>query len=233
MTTMLKSIRVQWKRLLCICTMLSLSLAVVTFVLADSGRGVTGDHIIEASPVTTDNLSRDSSASMATPRVITAVIQSFTSLRVTIDRTENFPSGIGTPFFYRISHLVAQGATVSNITVTPAGGGACTIEANLDISCDGVLTSLLITYQYSYIPDIQPPIVILNIGGNDTTSIDYTINVTYPSTFIFVGSAPAPDSHTPATRSLVWTLNGAYELQPAIRFWDVNLYGIWLPFVQR
>ncbi len=245
MTIILKSIRVQWKSLLYIFTMLLLSLAVVTFVLADPGREMSGDYphsvdreehdyIIESSPVTIDNLLRDFSAPTATPRIITAVIQSFTALRVSIDRTEDFPSGIGTPYTYHLSYLVDQGATVSNVIVTPTGGGVCSVLANLDISCPtGTLTSLVITYQYSYIPAMHPPIVTLNIGGSDTTSVDYTINVTYPSTFIFVESTPPPDSHTPATRSLVWTKSSAYEFKPAIRFWDVNLYGIWLPLVQR
>jgi hypothetical protein len=244
MTIILKSIRVQWGRLLHIFAVLLLSLAVVTFVRADPGKGMPGDYprrvdreerdyIIEASPVTTDNLLRDSSASAATPRIITAVIQSFASLKVSIDRTEAFPSGIGTPFTYHLSYLVGQGATVSNITVTPTGGGTCTVLSNLDISCSGVLTSLVITYQYSYTPTMHPPYVILDIGGSDTTSVDYTINVFYPSTFTFVESTPPPDSHTPATRALVWTRSNAFELRPAIRFQALDLYGTWLPLAQR
>ena len=189
------------------------------------------DHSHEASPVGSANLSPTITAPMATPRIITAVIQSFERLKVTINRTENFPSGIGTPFNYRLSVLVARGATVTNITVTPTGGGTCNVQANLDISCSGTLTSLVIKYKYSYIPDMNPPHLTLNIGGSDTTSVNYTLNIVYPSTLTYVSANPLPDSHTPATRSLVWTKSAAYELMPAIRFYAMDLYGVWLPLI--
>jgi len=170
---------------------------------------------------------------LATPRIITATIQSFTALQVTIDRTEDFPSGIGTPFTYRLSFLIADGATVSNVNVTTTGGGTCSVLPNMDISCSGVLTSLVISYRYSFTPNLNPPYVFLGFGGSDTTNVDYTVNVFYPSNFTFVESTPPPDSHDLGTRSLVWTQNNAFQFRPEIRFQALDLYGVWLPYITR
>ena len=169
----------------------------------------------------------------ATPRTITMAIESFASFSVTISRTENFPSGIGTPYIYRLSFLVDRGASVSNVTVTPTGGGVCNVLSNQDISCTGVLTSLLIGYQYSYTPTLVPPHILLDVGGSDTTRVDYTIVVTYPSSLTFVDSSVPPNSHNLATRTLDWTLNNAFQLRPVVRFLSADLRGIWLPLVQR
>jgi hypothetical protein len=244
MSIILKSFWVQRIRLASTCTLLFLSSAVVTTVLAASSLGMPGEDLchsdsaerncsVEASPIIIDNLVRNPSVALATPRTITAIIQSFTALRVSIDLTEVFPSGIGTPFIYRLSFLVDRGFTVSDVMATPTGGGTCTVQANLDISCNGVLTRLEIFYRYAYTPTLHPPHVILGFGGSDTTLVDYTVNVEYPATLTFVESTPPPDSHNPTSRSLVWTKSSAFEFRPNLRFQALNLYGTWLPLINR
>lgn len=173
----------------------------------------------------------------------TFAIEQFEGLNTTISSTTNYAEGIPFPTITFEPYFVGF-VDISSITFDVSGGN-CELQIDKKVFCTGSPTSLSISYtailppttklqlpNWYKLPWFSPPSIFIELGGYNF-SVDYTLDVTYPSTLTYISSTIEPNTHQIDQRRLSWSQSNMTDFRPVIQFYDSRLKGIWLPLVVK
>lgn len=165
-------------------------------------------------------------------RIDTYVIEAFEGMLFKIDNRHEWPQGPPvSPYTFRLSATIASGIQITNIGVAFTGSGNCVAQATSDVTCNGDITSLTITYDSAKRGQINPPLIRTVFGGTDDAPIDYTLIVSYPALLTFASATPPPATHDPVQRRLTWTQADTTRFGPELFFNDPRR--AWFPSLDK
>lgn len=171
----------------------------------------------------------EAAPSASAQRTTIIVVDPYLPFQTSVTHIQDTWSGtLPNPMTYTMSNM----EYVSNVIYTPTGGATCQLAENV-ITCTGVLTKLVISFDFTYIAtDYEGTCIWFGFNGTTTFATDYTIQMTYPAPIIYISSGSvAPTSHIGNT--ITWYQANSYQLPGMAKFSDPRVKVLNLPLVMR